>query len=96
MPYILRTKLLAKYGSADRCGKRGNGRSRKTLTSTATEDGGTSLLRPESELRAPTASIAQLRDIICDQFGVKAKDVVPSASFVDDLVANWLRLELVL
>jgi len=45
-------------------------------------------LRRQGCIDSNDSVYAQLRDIICDQLGVNAEDVVPSARFVDDLGAD--------
>jgi acyl carrier protein len=45
-------------------------------------------LRRQGRIESADGVYAQLRDIICDQLGVKAVEVIPSARFVDDLGAD--------
>ncbi len=45
-------------------------------------------LRGQGRIESSDCVYEQLRDIICYQLGVKPKDVVPSARFVDDLGAD--------
>jgi acyl carrier protein len=45
-------------------------------------------LRRQGRIESTDSVYAQLRDIICDQLGVNAEDVVPSARFIDDLGAD--------
>jgi acyl carrier protein len=45
-------------------------------------------LRRQGRIESNDMVYAQLRDIICDQLGVKPVKVIPSARFVDDLGAD--------
>jgi acyl carrier protein len=45
-------------------------------------------LRRQGRIESTDSVYAQLHDIICDQLGVKAQEVIPSARFVDDLGAD--------
>jgi len=45
-------------------------------------------LRRQGRIESNDSIYAQLRDIICDQLGVKPVEIIPSARFVDDLGAD--------
>jgi len=45
-------------------------------------------LRKQGRIESSAGVYEQLRDIVCDQLGVKPEDVIPSARIVDDLGAD--------